>query len=46
VAEIDTKGMKAADLSDEQLAELRQYEQKLNGSTNNKQELYLLAVSR
>ena len=46
MAEIDTKGMKVADLSDQQLAELRQSEQKLNGSTNNKQELYLLAVSR
>ncbi len=46
MAEIDRKGMKAADLSNEQLAELRQAEQKLNGSTNNKQEVYLLAVMR
>jgi len=46
VAEIDAKGMKVADLSNEQLAELRQSEQKLNDSKNNKQELYLLAVSR
>ena len=46
MAEIDTKGMKVADLSNDQLSELRQVEQKLNGSTKNKQELYLLAVSR
>lgn len=46
VAEIDAKGMQAADLSAEQLAELRQAEQKLNNATNNKQEVYLLAVSR
>lgn len=46
MAEIDTKGIKAADLSAEQLADLRQAEQKLNRSTNNKQEVCLLAVNR
>lgn len=44
--DIDTKGMKVAELSDEQLAQLRQAEQKLNSAANNKQEVYLLAVSR
>ncbi|NLI13874.1 hypothetical protein [Pelotomaculum propionicicum] len=46
MAEINTKGMKVADLSDEQLNELLQAEQKMNKAANNKQELYLLAVKR
>lgn len=41
---IDAKGMKAAELTDEQLAELHRAEQKMN--TENNKEIYLLAVSR
>jgi hypothetical protein len=43
---IDTKGMKAADLTEEQLAELNRAQQKMNDAGNNTQEIYLLAVSR
>jgi hypothetical protein len=46
MAEIDTKGMQAAQLTDDQFAQLRQAEQKINGSKNNKGEVYLLAVTR
>ncbi|MCL6634467.1 MAG: hypothetical protein K6T29_01705 [Peptococcaceae bacterium] len=46
MAEIDTGGMKAAELTDEQIAQLRQAEQKINGTAGNKQEIYLLAVTR
>ena len=43
---IDTKGMKVAELTEEQFNALRQAEQTLNGTTKNKEEIYLLAVSR
>lgn len=43
---IDTKGMKVAELTAEQLADLHQAEQKMNKAGNNKGEIYLLAVSR
>ncbi len=46
MADIDAKGMQVADLTDEQLKELLQTEQKMNNAANNKQELYLLAVKR
>ncbi|MFX4261398.1 hypothetical protein ACOBQJ_04260 [Pelotomaculum propionicicum] len=46
MSNIDTKGMKAAELTEEQLAELRQAQQKINQAGNNKREIYLLAVSR
>lgn len=46
MAQIDTKGMKVAELTDEQFAQLRQTEQQLNDAAKNKEEIYLLAVSR
>lgn len=46
MADIDAKGMKVAELSDEQFAQLRQAEQQLNDAGKNKAEIYLLAVSR
>lgn len=42
---IDTKGMKVADLTEQQFAQLREMEQKMNAAGNN-EELYLLAVTR
>lgn len=46
MANIDAKGMKVADLTDQQFAQLRDTEQKMNASTGNQEELYLLAVTR
>lgn len=46
MANIDTKGMSVAELTDDQFAQLRQAEQKLNEAAKNKEEIYLLAVSR
>jgi len=46
VADIDTKGMKIAELTDDQFSQLRQVEQQLNNAAKNKEEIYLLAVSR
>lgn len=46
MADIDTKGMQAAQLTDDQFTQLRQTEQNINGSNNNKGEVYLLAVTR
>jgi len=46
MAEIDTKGMKIAELSDAQFTQLREMEKKLNGAAGDKQEIYLLAVTR
>lgn len=46
MANIDAKGMKVADLTEEQLAELHRAEQKMNSAGNNAREIYLLAVSR
>jgi len=43
---IDTKGMKVAELDDEQFNQLRQTEQKMNGAKNKKGDIYLLAVTR
>ena len=43
---IDNKGMQAADLTEDQLAELRQAEQKMNSAANSTREIYLLAVSK
>lgn len=46
MAEIDTKGMKVAQLTDEQFSHLRQAEQNLNNAAKNNEEIYLLAVTR
>lgn len=47
MAAIDTKGMKVAELTDDQFSQLRQTEQQLNNAAKkNKEEIYLLAVSR
>lgn len=46
MADIDTKGMQVAQLSDDQFAQLRQAEQNINVSKSNKGEVYLLAVTR
>jgi hypothetical protein len=43
---IDTKGLKVAELTDQQFAQLRDIEQKMNDSGGNQEELYLLAVTR
>lgn len=43
---IDTKGMKVAELTEQQFAQLRKMEQELNNSAKNQEELYLLAVTR
>ena len=43
---IDTRGMKAAELTEEQLSQLRRIELDLNDAAGNKGEIYLLAVSR
>ena len=46
MADIDTKGMKVAELTDDQFSKLRQTEQQLNDAGKNKEEIYLLAVSK
>lgn len=46
MTDIDAKGMKVAELTDEQFAQLRQTEQKLNDAGKTKDEIYLLAVSK
>lgn len=46
MSSIDAKGMKVAELTEEQFSQLRQAEQNMNGATGNKQEIYLLAVTR
>lgn len=46
MAVIDAKGMKVAELTDEQFNRLRQAEQNMNDSAGNNQEIYLLAVTR
>lgn len=46
MAEIDAKGMKVAELTDDQFAQLREAEKRLNDAEGNKQEIYLLAVTR
>ncbi|HHU87223.1 MAG: hypothetical protein ACOX86_03930 [Pelotomaculaceae bacterium] len=43
---IDTRGMKAAELTEEQFLQLRRMEQDLNDAAGNKGEIYLLAVTR
>lgn len=43
---IDTKGMKAAELTEEQFSRLRQMEQGLNNVAGNNREIYILAVTR
>jgi hypothetical protein len=39
---IDNKGMKAAELTEEQFSQLRQTEQRLNNVAGNNREIYLL----
>ncbi|MCL6638324.1 MAG: hypothetical protein K6T80_01410 [Firmicutes bacterium] len=46
MAQIDTRGMEAAELSPEQLNQLRETEKKMNEAMQNKGEVYLLAVTR
>ncbi|HOV80337.1 MAG TPA: hypothetical protein PK728_09570 [Bacillota bacterium] len=46
MTEIDTGGMKAAELTEEQFSQLREAEKKINGAAGNKKEIYLLAVTR
>lgn len=43
---IDTRGMKAAELTEEQFLQLRRMEQDLNDAAGNKGEIFLLAVTR
>lgn len=43
---IDAKGMKVATLTDDQFEKLRQAEKAMNDASGNKEELYLLAVTR
>ena len=43
---IDTKGMKAVELTEEQFSQLRQMEQRLNNVAGNNREISLLAVTR
>jgi len=46
MTQIDSKDMEAAELSSDQFNALRQAEQKINDTLKNKQEVYLLAVTR
>lgn len=46
MAEIDTKGMKVAELNEEQFSQLRDAEKRMNDAAKNKGEIYLLAVTR
>ncbi len=46
MVDLDAKGMKAADLTEEQIAQLHRTEQKLNSASDINQEIYLLAITR
>lgn len=46
MAEIDTKGMKVAELTTEQFNQLRDAEKKMNEAPHKTEEIYLLAVTR
>ncbi|KUK83217.1 MAG: Uncharacterized protein XD97_0235 [Pelotomaculum thermopropionicum] len=46
MTQINPEGMKTAALSDTQFTNLREAEKKINETAGNKQEIYLLAVTR
>jgi len=46
MVDLDAGGMKAAELTEEQVAQLRRAEQQLNSTSDVNREIYLLAVTR
>ncbi len=45
MVELDAQGIKAAELTEEQIAQLRRTEQQLNSASDVNREIYLLAVT-
>lgn len=46
MSNIDAIGIQAAELTDEQITQLRKAEQSMNDESGNSQKIYLLAVTR